>query len=108
MKPSDTTSILRQIASNIEKSKNPDKSAVAKDLQKLVAAINPETMDPATMSTLTPSQLASQLTNGFSEGRENVAGAVTMIMDYGKSTSMHQSDIDAAVICAIGSLTGQL
>jgi hypothetical protein len=102
MKPSDTTSILRQIASNIEKSKNPDKSAVAKDLQKLVAAINPETME------LTPSQLASQLTKGFTEGHNNIPGAVRKVMEYGKSNSMNQNDIDTAVIITVMHLTGQL
>jgi hypothetical protein len=48
MKPSQTAQALRHIASKIENSKNPDKSLVAKDIQKVLAALDRSTESTAT------------------------------------------------------------
>jgi hypothetical protein len=39
MKPSDTSQALLRIASNIQNSKNPDRTLVARDLKKVLAAL---------------------------------------------------------------------
>lgn len=43
MKPNQLVTTLRRIASNIERSKNPDRNLVARDLKKVVVAINNST-----------------------------------------------------------------
>jgi hypothetical protein len=53
MKPSQLVATLRRIASNIERSKNPDRTLVARDLKKVVAALIETTVEGLVINSVT-------------------------------------------------------
>lgn len=55
MKPSEVSSILRRIASAIDKSKNPKRELVARDLKRVLAVLD-ETSDQETPTEETPTE----------------------------------------------------